>query len=1236
MATFTYQQLQDSLHSGIASGKQAALAVPKSAPTKQTASPGYLTSISSVKELKNALNVGSLNHAQFLQRFAQLTNAPTKPTLAMKLNDIKNATASSAAGIAQAVPRSAAELALSLQPKNTAKAPPVSRSGPTMNIKSLPAPARPIQIKPTTATINPSNKLTEALFGKTGITPIQAQAKGAETSHPQGFHIKGTPITLSPKQTGAAEGALKTAVDIATVAGAAKGAAKTVSRVASKVEKIKSAESIKKPTITPPKVQKPTVAQSNEAGFAAPGQAVSDVKSLVDKHQATTNYGKDLQHAASASEGNKQIILKDATDVLKGREKLSNTDKQTLQDYRDAKAAGLKPKPLPAHLKAEDAQVTELNKAAQAHDAELARLNGQEQKAQKILSRDPSTYTHRVAQNKGGAFDYLLQGDRKSPLSVSRFGKSKPGDKARVYHSVTDEQGNRQVVSIKSGDVTALGEKSTSLGKLKLQTNEDLLKNELSPFQTKVNNLQKEYDTLSKVKTKGGISQSRFDNLAKKAALLEDARNFSGLTKSEAKSLRDATLKLQELSKVKGPKTNVEGRLNTLNRHLTQLNNKVSEIHNKYNPEELNNKVFVGKDGKNYTVGQATQSEITKTTGQKYYTDPKLNALTNYVESRTGLENARFIESIKTDPRFKDFVSPPDVTAPKGWKTIQGFDQFRGYRFEPKTAETIKDILNNSSSEKDALDKVGRFIRQTIVYFPVKHDLNMAAAYAVDRGLTSLANPLATKRAVSSLYKAMHEVLNQGPLFQRLQKEGFSLPSADNSAFERAFKGELGGLIENKTALNQVAKQIGSTPSRIKDTYDKIQHVTVWELQDILNTARVIERMSSGPLKKGMSLEDAVKQTERFNFQYKVPSRVAGSRSVSRALQSDKVFFGRYRYDQWKILSNVLKDSVNIKHPVQAAQSWDKLAVLALGATLLWPIVNKGVQKLSGDPNAYITAPGPLDIPEKLVDIYKGKRDASSVASNQIYLGPLQTALDVKNNTDSFTGKKIHDTNSSGVDQLKQTGDFLKNQLAPVQKGTSLKNTTTNKAVNVGLGLAGATFPKNSPLVNKLNSLAFDTQPNIQTKAKTQAKAGDIQGAKQTINQYNQKVLQTAIAALKDEGRPVPEQSKLVKELTKARIYYNPKDKTIRGWQTTKSSPILDKLHNDAPSLTTIKDLRNVKSDKGPGAFSVNGVVYDNPKQTPISKLQGPLFSHNWSPALYKAMQRSQTKLPLLKPINKR
>lgn len=961
-------------------------------------------------------------------------------------------------------------------------------------------------------------------------------------------------------------------------------------QVLDKTSKTSDETPIVKPTsvndITPPKLSPksdgaPGVSEStkpkltklvDESGSIPVGKVVD----LIEKHQQSTKFSGDLQKGNDQLEGSKAVIAEDTGKAIDQRAPISNGDKQLLQSYRDQKAAGLTPNALPAHLQPEDADVTALNKATQAHDAELARLNDQEQKAQTIENRDASTYTHREAQGKGSSLDYLNQGDRKNPLSVGGFGKTTPGSKARTFMAVTDETGNRRVVAVKNSVlkdgqgrkiaqgklVQAIddgGKTRENLGKLKLKTNQDFLDKELSPYQTKVKNLQKEYDTLSKVKIKGGVSEARIDALAKKAALLEDPGNLSTITKTEARSLQQAKTKLRELTKVKPTGTNAPRRLQTINQHLMGMNNEIEGIRSTYDPETLDKKVFVGKDGKKYTIGQATTDEITKATGQKYYTDPKLMALKNYADSRTALENARFIESIKKHPDFETFASEPGKTAPKGWKGVTGLDQFRGYKFDPKIREVLIDLVKSGSDERSISQDVSQVLRQAIVYFPLKHSINEGFTYAVDRGLSSYANPAAYKRGAQALVKAFHDVTNQSETFQAAQKAGMHMTTGGDKVLSKSFEKALKELSPEHPAIIDTAKQWGTSPIRL---YKAVQNLTVWELQDVLNMARINERMAPKIFSKGESLENAVEHTKRYNLQYQVPSRVGPKilpgriqRGLSRGLRSPAIFFGRYKYDQVRILSNIIKDTVNlkslVKNPKQNVQAVDKLAALAIGTAIVWPLVDKGVQKLSGDKNAHVTAPGVGGLVEAGTKVATGQEGAGQAISSQISIAtPVTLGLDIKNNINSFTGKPIADPNASETQQAEQRLKYIESQLSPLQKFSQGKSNAPNKVVGVILSMAGASLPKNSSADTKLASYQYDTQPMIQAYAKQQAAKGDVKGAIDTITKYNNEVTTAARAAAKADGTSMPTSA----QLKKAGVYYDPSLSTVQGWQKTAAA----------------------------------------------------------------------------------
>lgn len=598
-------------------------------------------------------------------------------------------------------------------------------------------------------------------------------------------------------------------------------------------------------------------------------------------------------------------------------------------------------------------------------------------------------------------------------------------------------------------------------------------------------------------------------------------------------------------------------------KHLTGFENGKPVKLGRYQYDAKTNTLTNAK-GEKLKLSQATTTEITKASGQKYYVDPHLTSLKNYVDARTALENVKFIESIKQHPDFELFASPPDEVAPKDWQSVNGLMQFPGYKFEPKTAEALRDIVKSGSGEVSISNKVGNVLKRTIVYFPLKHNLNQTVTYAVDRGLATLANPLAYKRGITSLVKAYQEVTNQGPIYQELLKKGFSLPSTDEKAFTDYVTKELKSLHQDDPTIIDTAKAWGVSPVKL---YNAVQHMAVWEFGDILNVARVIERMSSGPLKKGMSLDDAMRATERYSLQYKVPSRVGGKltgfniagknigRSASQALQSPIIFFGRYKYDLYKIMTNSIKDTVNLKtlpkNPKANFDAASRLAAMAVGAAVIMPLLNKALQKLSKSANAHMTAPGALEIPEMIKDIKSGKKTLLGAVSGQPYVsGALTIPLDVMNNLDSFTGKKIYDPNAPLNQQYKQVGAWLISQTSFSQKAGTLGNAGGNKAIDIFLSLASVNFPKNSSQTSKLYSLQYDTLPMVQTKAKALAKKGDFGGAQKVINDYNNQVMTAAKSALQAANLPVPSDKDLQKKLKAAGAFYAPKAKTIQGWQT--------------------------------------------------------------------------------------
>lgn len=938
------------------------------------------------------------------------------------------------------------------------------------------------------------------------------------------------------------------------------GTAQTGSKA---VTDVKSASTLPKGTTATANPKTPILKPLNdETGSIQVPNVAKNVSAMIDKHSAVQKATGDIESDFAKTSGTTKDIKLDVNKSLKQRTPLSNTDKQMIQDYRDSKAAGLKTDELPDRLKTANDNITALNSAAQKADAEKARLSGHPELAAKIEGRDSSTYTHRIAQGKGSNLELAARGDRENPLSVSSLSKTTAGSKKRTLLNATDEAGNRRTVSIEGNKVRAIGKsgsESEDLGNLNLKTNADRMSKDLEPVQRQIDNLEKEKKILSNVKAKGGVSQGRLKSLNKKAAEAFNKQGTPRLPKNVRRgtnrTFKEAVLKADELNRVKAPGTNAPSRLETIDRKLLDLHRQYADVLNEHDLNDLQDKTFTGKDGHTYKLGHATQSEITKNTGQKYYVDPELTSHLNYADSQVALKNTQFIEGTKKILEDKNLaIKDGEGTPPKGFQRTTN-PYFTGYKLEPKLAEILDDISGkNPSVAGKVANKISNVLRQTIVYLPIKHDFNEAAGYIIDRGLSKIINPVAGVRGAKSLAVAAKEVATQGPLYRQILREGGHLVSADDSALGKTVAKQVKDLAGDRNRVTELAKAIGTSPAR---AYKAIQKVSVWDVQDVLNIARIHERMQPTLFSKGMSFEDAVKETARKNLQYKVPSRIIvpgkAGRAAAETLGSDKVYFGAYTYDKYRIAKNIVKDTASIKHPKQALQAADQLAATVAIAAGVWPLVNKGVQNLTGDKNAHVTAPGVSSIPELAQQVIQGKKTVTSAAGSQISISqPYTIGAQLLGNKDSFTGNNIWDPNDSESQKSASIASWLKTQIAPVQKLNTTKNATANKTLSTALGLAGVSIPKDSPDEIKLNSLKYDTLPGVQTTAKARGSKGDLAGAMTAINQYNAKVVAAAKADLKNAGKSVPSDQVLVGQLKKSGYYYMPKETTIKGWSQPK------------------------------------------------------------------------------------
>lgn len=400
----------------------------------------------------------------------------------------------------------------------------------------------------------------------------------------------------------------------------------------------------------------------------------------------------------------------------------------------------------------------------------------------------------RIALDRTTKAESYLTGQSKNPTE-SLLRKTSNVTLKRNMKVITDEAGNRTVVSVKTPKdelglakgqkrVTAFREgENEDLGTFRTKSKEDLMNKEIKPLQNQLDKIQKEGNALTKVRLTGGVSGARIDALAKKGAELQFAKDEGyGLTKAEQRSLRDAQLKLKELQKVKTTKSNAPARLATINQKVLELQQLISQVEDKYNPEELNDKVFIdnrrtiptgkfadpngpipselqtiaervddgelvgpkqyaklkqfeeGKYpeqavnpnfGKRYTIGDATTKEIEANTNVRYIKNPVVTTSLAHTNVRNAINAKQFLDWMKTRPDAEEHLMkagspgvPDDWVSNPAEHTVNS-PFFKGYFFDAKTVKVLNNLFGRENMTENIVGKAWHGLNNIATQFIV-------------------------------------------------------------------------------------------------------------------------------------------------------------------------------------------------------------------------------------------------------------------------------------------------------------------------------------------------------------------------------------------------------------------------------------------------------------------------------------------------------------------------------------
>jgi hypothetical protein len=255
--------------------------------------------------------------------------------------------------------------------------------------------------------------------------------------------------------------------------------------------------------------------------------------------------------------------------------------------------------------------------------------------------------------------------------------------------------------------------------------------------------------------------------------------------------------------------------------------------------------------------------------------------------------------------------------------------------------------------------------------------------------------------------RAIREVVTQGPEYQRLLREGSGLVygGVANQKFYETMMKRLGEDIKREPAKwDPIARVLGVGPSDLVKMLYEGSSRALWSVSDMFMLQRVFELE-----RKGLAADQAIREAEKHIPNYRIPPEVLGSRIVASVLKEPALTeFSRYHYGMLKSYAHMARD-LAVGTGKERFDAMGNIMATAVMMAAVWPVVNYGIQKLTGDKDLELGPKGSTTIPKDLLDLYNGNKDFIQVLSGLVTIAPvLRTGMEMfPSNMDWFTHKPI-------------------------------------------------------------------------------------------------------------------------------------------------------------------------------------------------------------------------------------
>lgn len=416
-------------------------------------------------------------------------------------------------------------------------------------------------------------------------------------------------------------------------------------------------------------------------------------------------------------------------------------------------------------------------------------------------------------------------------------------------------------------------------------------------------------------------------------------------------------------------------------------------------------------------LDNAHVADIERHTDIMYHKDPIASVMQANVDMHRALINAKAIEQIKVSPEFQALARRPSQAAPAGWRevNIPGTSQFNRYKFDPHLAEVLEDFNGNVHGDiSQGLGKLNRVLVGSLFFNPLPHIMNVLTHSVVEKGLVGGAGALGKEAyrfvmpgMTTTTVDAWKAVWNKDANYMKYLDEGAGLMYP--SVYTRNF-------------FDQVLKAVGSSPQAAglarafgyanpvewgKAVYGASRK-SLWFVNDVIMMQAYLEKERAG-----MTAAHAVAEVEKHVPNYRVPSRVLGSRTLSLALRNPAISaFGRYDYGRVASYGYMLSDATRMDKGLNAVgrmKALDQIAATAFISFFVYPqVMDQAAKHLTGNKDASWVRYGPATIPSLVWEYMEGNKDWGSAMSTALPSSPIIKGFsEIKSGRSEFSGQEL-------------------------------------------------------------------------------------------------------------------------------------------------------------------------------------------------------------------------------------